>query len=187
MRKLFVCLLLLILVISGCGEKEMGKRTKAIIETNVGNMEFELYNDLAPKTVENFEKLAKKGFYDNMRFHRVIKDFMIQGGDPLTKNVGLKRFWGTGGPGYVIQDEFAKELRHDKKGVLSMANSGPNTGGSQFFITLVPTPWLDDKHAVFGRLISGEEILGKIESTKTDSSDRPVEDVVIKSVKIFEE
>lgn len=185
MRNLFVCSLLLILVLSGCGEKEMGKRTKAIIETNVGSMEFELYNDLAPKTVENFEKLAKDGFYDDVRFHRVIKDFMIQGGDPLTKNADLKQFWGTGGPGYAIKDEFAKELRHDKKGVLSMANSGPNTGGSQFFITLIPAPWLDDKHAVFGRLISGEDVLDKIGNTKTDSSDRSVEDVVIKKIKIL--
>lgn len=185
MRKVFVCsLLVLILVLSGCGEKEMGKRSKAIIKTNVGDMEFELYNDLVPNTTKNFEKLANEGFYNDVRFHRVIKDFMIQAGDPLTKNSELKQFWGTGGPGYVIKDEFTKELRHDKKGLLSMANSGPNTGGSQFFVTLIPTPWLDDKHAIFGRLVKGEEVLDKIGKTKTDSSDRPVEEVVIKKIEI---
>ena len=183
MRKLFVCsLLVLILVLSGCGGKGMGK--KAIIETNVGNMEFELYDDLVPNTTKNFEKLANDGFYNDVRFHRVIKDFMIQSGDPLSKNSELKQFWGTGGPGYVIQDEFTKELRHDKKGVLSMANSGPNTGGSQFFITLIPTPWLDDKHAIFGRIVKGEDVLDKIGKVKTDGSDKPIEDVVIKKIKI---
>lgn len=186
MRKLFVCsLLVLILILSGCGGKEMEKRTKAIIETSMGNMEFELYDDLTPKTVENFEKLAKEGFYNDIRFHRIIKDFMIQGGDPLTKNSDLKQFWGTGGPGYVIQDEFVKELRHNKKGLLSMANSGSNTGGSQFFITLIPTPWLDDKHTIFGKLIVGEEVLDNIEKVKTDESDKPIEDVIIKKIEII--
>ena len=184
MRKFFICsLLVLILILSGCGEKEMGK--KAIIETNVGNMEFELYDNFVPNTTKNFEKLANEGFYNDVRFHRIIKDFMIQGGDPLSKNPNLKQLWGTGGPGYAIKDEFTKELRHDKRGVLSMANSGPDTGGSQFFITLIPTPWLDDKHAIFGRIVKGEDVLDKIGKVKTDSSDRPVEEVVIKKVKII--
>ncbi|MBI4158648.1 peptidylprolyl isomerase [Candidatus Woesearchaeota archaeon] len=186
MRKLFLgSLLVLILILSGCGDGEMTSRTKAIIETNIGNMEFELYNDLAPETAENFEKLAEDGFYDEARFHRVIKNFMIQGGDPLTKNTDLKQFWGTGGPGYAIKDEFVKNLRHDKKGILSMANSGPNTGGSQFFITLIPTPWLDDKHTIFGKLTAGEDILDKIGNVKTDENDRPVEDVIINKIEIL--
>ena len=117
----------------------------ATIKTNRGDIRLELYNDKAPKTVANFEKLAGDGFYDGLKFHRVIPDFMVQTGCP--------KGTGTGGPGYDFKDEFHKELKHDGPGVLSMANSGPNTNGSQFFITHVATPWLDNKHSIFGEVI----------------------------------
>jgi len=117
----------------------------ATIKTNRGDIRVKLHDDKAPKTVANFEKLAKDGFYDGLTFHRVIPDFMIQGGCPEGT--------GTGGPSYKFPDEFHKDLKHDKPGVLSMANSGPNTNGSQFFITHVETPWLDRKHSVFGEVI----------------------------------
>ena len=146
------------------------------IETNSGTMIVKLYTDKAPITTDNFKKLITKGFYDGTIFHRVIKDFMIQGGD-LTGT-------GTGGPGYTIKDEFHQELKHDKKGTLSMANAGPNTGGSQFFITLAPTPWLDGKHAVFGELIEGTDVLEKIGSVQTDKNDKPVNQVIIKKMEI---
>ena len=117
----------------------------ATIQTNRGEIRIKLHDDKAPKTVANFEKLAGEGFYDGLKFHRVIADFMVQGGCPEGT--------GTGGPGYKFNDEFHKDLKHDAPGVLSMANSGPNSNGSQFFITHVATPWLDGKHSVFGRVI----------------------------------
>ena len=117
---------------------------KATIETNRGNIELDLHDDQTPRTVANFVKLAKDGFYDGLKFHRVIDDFMIQTGCPQGT--------GTGGPGYKFEDEFVDDLRHDRPGILSMANAGPNTNGSQFFITHVPTPHLDGKHSVFGRV-----------------------------------
>jgi cyclophilin family peptidyl-prolyl cis-trans isomerase len=124
------------------------------IQTEKGNIVLELAEDDAPNTVANFISLAEKGFFDGLKFHRVIADFMIQGGDPTGT--------GRGGPGYKIADEFSPKLKH-KRGVISMANSGPNSGGSQFFITHVDTPWLDGKHAVFGRVTSGMEIVDKIQ------------------------
>jgi len=144
----------------------------------MGMFKVELLTDLAPVTTQNFIDLSKKGFYDGVIFHRVIDAFMIQGGDPTGT--------GRGGPGYSIPDEFGAGLAHDKPGILSMANAGPNTGGSQFFITLVPTPWLDGKHAIFGTVIEGMDIVRAIGSTKTGRGDKPIEDVVIKSIKIEE-
>lgn len=141
------------------------------LETSMGTMKIELYDDKAPKTAKNFKDLVEKGFYDGTIFHRVIKDFMIQGGDPTGT--------GTGGPGYNIKDEFGPGLKHDKKGILSMANSGPDTGGSQFFILLVPTPWLDGKHAIFGALTEGMDVLDKIGSTPTGAGDKPKTEVKI--------
>lgn len=127
------------------------KSYKAIIKTEKGDMTFTLFADKAPRTVNNFVFLARQGFYDNTTFHRVIRDFMVQGGDPTGT--------GMGGPGYRFADEFHSSLRHDKPGVLSMANAGPNTNGSQFFLTHVPTPWLDGKHSVFGQVIKGLDVL----------------------------
>ncbi len=126
----------------------------ATIVTNRGTIRIELHADKTPKTVANFEKLVGQGFYDGLKFHRVIANFMIQGGCPLGT--------GTGGPGYDFKDEFHADLKHDGPGVLSMANSGPNTNGSQFFITHVATPWLDGKHSVFGRVIAGQDVVNKI-------------------------
>ena len=126
----------------------------ATIKTPRGVIRLQLHDDRAPKTVANFEKLAGKGFFDGLKFHRVIKDFMIQGGCP--------RGDGTGGPGYEFEDEFHPELKHDRPGVLSMANSGPNTNGSQFFITHTETPWLNGKHSVFGQVIEGQKVVDAI-------------------------
>lgn len=126
----------------------------ANIETTRGAIRLELFEDKVPKTVANFENLASDGFYDGLKFHRVIPDFMVQTGCP--------KGTGTGGPGYQFEDEFHSELKHDSPGVLSMANSGPNTNGSQFFITHVATPWLDGKHSVFGRVLEGQEVVDGI-------------------------
>ncbi len=128
---------------------------QATIETARGTITLELYDDKAPKTVANFVKLAQDGFYDGLTFHRVIDDFMIQGGCP--------RGDGTGGPGYQFEDEFHPDLKHDAPGVLSMANAGPNTNGSQFFITHVATPWLDGKHSVFGRVVAGQDVVNSVQ------------------------
>lgn len=124
------------------------------METAKGTIRLELFEEQCPKTVANFEKLAGDGFYNNLKFHRVIKDFMIQGGCPKGD--------GTGGPGYRFADEFHSDLKHDGPGVLSMANAGPNTNGSQFFITHVATPWLDGKHTVFGRVLEGQDVVDAI-------------------------
>jgi len=126
----------------------------AKIVTNRGTISLELHHDKTPKTVANFEKLAGQGFYNNLKFHRVLADFMIQTGCP--------RGDGTGGPGYTFQDEFHPDLKHTGPGILSMANAGPNTNGSQFFITHVATPWLDGKHSVFGRVLSGQDVVDAV-------------------------
>jgi len=127
----------------------------ATIKTNRGDIRVELYEDKVPKTVANFEKLVSDGFYDGLKFHRVIEEFMVQTGCPQGT--------GTGGPGYTFEDEFHKDLKHDGPGVLSMANAGPNTNGSQFFITHVATPWLDGKHSVFGRVLGdGQKVVNSV-------------------------
>jgi len=122
---------------------------KATIKTNKGEIALNLFDDRTPATVANFVNLAKRGFYNGLKFHRVIKEFMVQGGCPFGT--------GTGGPGYKFQDEFDPQLRHNKPGILSMANAGPNKNGSQFFITHVPTPWLDGKHSVFGEVVAAQD------------------------------
>ena len=148
------------------------------IETNHGTIKAEMFMDVAPVTAGNFIDLAKNGYFDGLTFHRVIDGFMIQGGCP--------KGTGTGGPGYTIKDEFAPGLVHDGPGVFSMANAGPNTGGSQFFITLVPTPWLDRKHAIFGKVTGGMDVVESIGKTPTGRQDRPVEDVVMQKVSVSE-
>ena len=132
-------------------EIDPSKKYTARMETDKGSMVIELFADKTPKTVNNFVFLSRQGFYDGIIFHRVIADFMAQGGDPTGR--------GSGGPGYRFEDEFHPGLKHDRPGLLSMANAGPNTNGSQFFITHVPTPWLDNKHSIFGQVIEGMDVL----------------------------
>jgi peptidyl-prolyl cis-trans isomerase A (cyclophilin A) len=166
----------------------------AIFETNKGNIKIKLFADKAPKTVENFVGLAEgtkkftdpktgkettRAFYDGLIFHRVIPNFMIQGGCPLGT--------GTGDPGYRFGDEFDKSLSHDKPGKLSMANAGPGTNGSQFFITVAATPWLDGKHTIFGEVVEGYDNVEAISKVRTSQGDKPVEAVVLKHVKIVRE
>jgi peptidyl-prolyl cis-trans isomerase B (cyclophilin B) len=149
--------------------------SKATMQTNQGAIEIELFDDDAPKTVENFKKLANDGFYNGVIFHRVIPDFMIQGGDPTGT--------GTGGPGYQFEDEFNDNKV--ERGALAMANAGPNTNGSQFFIvTAEATPWLDGKHTVFGKVTSGMDVVDAIEQTATDSRDKPLEEMRIESISL---
>lgn len=186
LRTLTFVLLAIAIVLSGViiyqlTDKKMtetnSKNDVVVFETNQGVIKIELYTNKTPITSGNFKKLVEEGFYDNTKFHRVIEDFMIQGGDPLSKNDSLKNRWGTGGPGYTIKDEIIG--LSNKRGTISMANAGPNTGGSQFFINLVNNSYLDRKHPVFGTVVEGMNIVDKIGSTKVDSRDRPVEDVVI--------
>jgi peptidyl-prolyl cis-trans isomerase-like 1 len=151
--------------------------TVAIIKTNMGTIEIELFADQTPKTVENFVGLAEKGYYNGIIFHRVIKDFMLQAGDPTGTGSGGASFWGG-----KFEDEFVSDLKHDTPGMLSMANAGPNTNGSQFFITLVPTPWLDGKHTVFGKVINGMDVVYAIGKVKTAAGDKPVDEVVMEEV-----
>lgn len=154
--------------------------TKAKFDTSMGEFEVELYSGKTPKTVENFTGLAKKGYYNGVIFHRVIANFMIQGGDPTGTGRGGESIWGP-----KFKDEIVKDLTHSGPGILSMANAGPNTNGSQFFITLVPTPWLDGKHTVFGKVTSGMEVVEAIGETETlKPFDRPVVDVVINSITV---
>ncbi len=152
------------------------------IETRLGTIEGRLYEEAAPKTVANFVGLATgattgEAFYDGIIFHRVIPNFMVQAGCPMGQ--------GTGGPGYRIRDEFGEGLRHDRPGLFSMANAGPNTGGSQFFITEVETPWLDNKHAIFGEVTSGMDVLKAIVAEPRDGRDRPFEDIAMTKVTIY--
>lgn len=137
--------------------------SQATIVTNKGSITFDLYQEQAPITVANFLNLAKSGFYEGIKFHRIIPDFMAQVGDPLTKDDSKEQLWGTGGPGYTIPDEFDASLKHDSEGTVSMANSGPDTGGSQIFITYEPTPWLDGKHTIFGKVTEGMDVLRSLE------------------------
>lgn len=153
----------------------------ATMKTSLGEIKIQLYTDKAPKTVANFVGLAEgtktgKPFYNGIIFHRVIKDFMIQGGDPNGT--------GTGGPGYKFEDEIDPSLTFDAPGILAMANSGPNTNGSQFFITTVPTTWLNGKHTIFGKVIAGMDIVDKIQNVKVDGNDKPVTPVTILSISI---
>ncbi len=154
-----ISLLLVAAVAAGAaaqGEKgKEGDKLFAIIETNRGTIKLELFADQAPLTVANFANLAERGYYDGLKFHRVIADFMIQGGDPTGT--------GSGGPGYRFADEFDPSLKHSGPGILSMANAGPGTNGSQFFITHKATPWLDGKHSVFGRVVSGQSVVDKVQ------------------------
>lgn len=145
-----------------------------ILETNQGNIEIKLFPETAPKTCENFLGLIEKDYYEGVIFHRVIKDFMIQGGDPTGTGRGGQSVWGK-----TFEDEFSPELKFDKPGLLAMANAGPNTNGSQFFITTVETPWLHMRHTIFGEVVEGYDVVQKIENTKTGLGDKPVKNQTI--------
>lgn len=189
MKKIVMCLTLaLVFMTTACaagsfwdfkkdeGESKVANRI-AVFDTNMGEFEIELFEDKTPITTKNFIDLSQEGFYDGVIFHRIIDGFMIQGGDPTGT--------GMGGPGYTIEDEFTPELTHESEGILSMANTGrPHTGGSQFFITLAATPWLDGHHTVFGKVIKGMEVVREIGHVKTGPQDRPVHDVVINKITI---
>lgn len=155
-----------------------------ILVTNKGDIEIELFGDINPKTVENFTTLAGKNFYDNTKFHRVIDGFMIQGGDPLSKDDAMMARWGTGGPGYQFADEITS-ANHNNRGTIAMANSGPNTNGSQFFINVADNNFLDTKHTAFGKVVKGMDIVDAISKVATNQQDRPVEAVVITDVKVI--
>ena len=161
----------------------MATETYAVFDTTEGRFKIKLFEDKAPNTVKNFTDLAEgkktgKPFYDGLVFHRVIPDFMIQGGCPQGT--------GRGGPGYNFADEFHPSLKHSKPGLLSMANAGPNTNGSQFFVTVAATPWLDNKHTIFGEVVKGQEIVGKIGAVARERNDRPKTPVVVNAVKIVD-
>ena len=157
------------------------KYMNATLHTNKGDITIKFLENGVPQTVANFTKLVSENFYDGVKFHRVIKGFMIQGGDPLTKDDSKKSIWGTGGPGYKFADELTPE-NHNDIGTISMANAGPNTNGSQFFVNTAANNFLDKKHVVFGTVISGMDVVKEIENSKTDSSDRPLDPVIIKSI-----
>ncbi len=152
-------------------QKENAVATTVVFETTQGNIEFKLFPDVAPKTVENFVGLVNKGYYNGIIFHRIIKDFMIQGGDPTGTGRGGESLWGG-----KFDDEFSATKQFDKPGILAMANAGPGTNGSQFFITTVSTPWLNNRHTIFGEIAAGYDVVKKLEGIQTGPGDRPVED-----------
>jgi len=168
MKKLLVVLLTLCLINCYGGALAMEEKT-VVLETNQGNIEIKLKVDVAPKACENFVKLAEKGYYNGLIFHRVIKGFMIQGGDPTGTGMGGESIWGK-----PFEDEVTPVVKFDGPGILAMANAGPNTNGSQFFITCAKTPWLNMRHTIFGEVISGLEVVQKIENTPVNGEDRPI-------------
>lgn len=170
--------------LAGSTVSSMNNSGKSVLlKTNMGDIKINLFETETPKTVNNFVKLAEAGFYDGTKFHRVIKDFMIQGGDPLSKEDLMKDMWGTGGPGYTFEDEISAD-NSNLTGTISMANAGPNTNGSQFFINLADNNFLNDKHTVFGKVVEGFDIVQKIGAVKTlgAPTDRPVDDVIIEKI-----
>ncbi|MBU2063086.1 MAG: peptidylprolyl isomerase [Candidatus Omnitrophica bacterium] len=169
LKMLFVMVLFLFCAnASAQPEKE---KDVVVLETTQGPIEIKLMEDVAPNACENFRALVQKGYYDGIIFHRVIKNFMIQGGDPTGTGRGGDSIWGG-----AFKDEFKADIKFDSPGILAMANAGPNTNRSQFFITTAETPWLNMKHTIFGKVVSGYEVVQKIENTQTGASDRPVEE-----------
>jgi peptidylprolyl isomerase len=168
--KLIVLLILAMFLIKD-GECSMADQHIVVLETNQGNIELQLMPEIAPKTVENFTTHIKNGYYDGLIFHRVIKGFMIQGGDPTGTGRGGESIWG-----HPFEDEVTPAVKFDTKGILAMANAGANTNGSQFFITTAPTGWLNMRHTIFGEVISGYDVVEKIENTQTKAGDTPVEE-----------
>jgi peptidylprolyl isomerase len=170
MRKhLAVLLFLTFMSINAYGEDKAMENSNVVLETTQGAVEIKLFHDIAPKTCENFVGLIEKGYYNGTIFHRVIKKFMIQGGDPTGTGTGGASIWSS-----PFKDEFSNDVKFDKPGILAMANAGPDTNGSQFFITTAPTPWLNNKHTIFGEVVSGYDNVTKIENQPTDSYDKPL-------------
>jgi peptidylprolyl isomerase len=163
------------------GQTNQAKIMQATLHTNKGDITIEFYNSDAPNTVANFIKLAQAGFYDSTKFHRVIKGFMNQGGDPLSKDDSKMALWGTGGPGYQFADEIRSNNRNDI-GTISMANAGPGTNGSQFFINVANNNFLDTKHTTFGKVTAGMDVVNAINNVATGANDRPVQPVIINSI-----
>jgi cyclophilin family peptidyl-prolyl cis-trans isomerase len=180
---IMVAFIAFMIILGGCDTMTKNKdtnasnNTKVLLETSMGDVTIRLLDDKAPLTTANFKKLVSEGYYDGTIFHRVIPNFMIQGGDPTGS--------GMGGPGYKIKDEFGPGLKHNKSGMLSMANAGPNTGGSQFFITVAPTPWLDGKHAIFGEVVEGMDIIMEISEVQRNRQDKPLTEVKIVKASII--
>jgi len=172
MKKLFLLLSLVVGLFAA--------NPKAIIHTNQGDITVELYPDIAPKAVKNFIELSKRGYYNGVIFHRVIKNFMIQGGDPTGTGRGGKSIYG-----HVFENEYKPNVVFDKPGLLAMANRGPNTNGSQFFITVRPTPWLNGGYTIFGKVIKGFDVVQKINNTPVNSMDKPLKDQVIKNIEVI--
>lgn len=170
-RKAFVLLALAVIINFNSKGVYAVDKNIVVLETTQGTIEIRLMPDIAPKACENFKKLVQKGYYNGIIFHRVIKNFMIQGGDPLGIGSGGESIWGR-----PFEDEFNPAVKFDKPGILAMANAGPNTNGSQFFITTVSTPWLNMKHTIFGEVISGFDVVKKIENVETGLADKPVVD-----------
>jgi cyclophilin family peptidyl-prolyl cis-trans isomerase len=193
MKKLMIVLMITLGILAGNAQDkgkvdtkktqtktESKEMTVAVVKTNMGKIEIELFADKTPKTVENFVGLANKGYYKGVIFHRVIKDFMIQGGDPTGTGRGGESIWGK-----PFEDEIVPSIVFDKPGYLAMANSGPNTNGSQFFITVAATTWLNGKHTIFGKVINGMDVVYAISKVQTSKpGDKPLKDVVMESVKI---
>lgn len=171
MRKILLVLAVGVLLIIPALSMAQEKENTVVLETTQGNIELKLYPDIAPKACENFIGLVNKGYYNGIIFHRVIKNFMIQGGDPTGTGMGGQSIWG-----HPFEDEFSEKARFDRKGLLAMANAGPSTNGSQFFITTAPTPWLNNHHTIFGEIVSGYEAVTKIESAPTSADDHPIEE-----------
>lgn len=183
-----IIIIIIALVVAGSivfkGDKNIQvENMEVTLNTNKGVIKLELYGEQTPKTVENFTKLAKEGFYDQTKFHRVIESFMIQGGDPQSKEDELQDMWGTGGPGYMFEDEIVEGLSN-VTGTISMANAGPNTNGSQFFINVADNVFLDGKHAVFGKVIEGMDVVMEISKVEKNERDVPNDPVVIESVSL---
>jgi cyclophilin family peptidyl-prolyl cis-trans isomerase len=188
--KYFLYSFLFLIFLTSCSNSQTTKKKQtkakkeiAVIKTNMGTIELELFPKEAPKAVENFTKLANKGYYNGVTFHRVIDNFMIQGGDPTGTGRGGESIWGKS-----FDDEISPSLKFDKEGILAMANAGPNTNGSQFFITLAATPWLNGHYTIFGKVIKGMDVvkaIGKVKTTKPN--DKPVKNVVMENVTVKEE
>ena len=192
-----IILIVSMIVLAGCGANDIKNNNEgdnmnpiAVFDTSMGEFKIELFEDKSPITAGNFKKLVQEGFYDGTKFHRVIKGFMNQGGDPLTKDNSQQARWGTGGPGYAIKDEFIEGLSN-VRGSISMANSGPNSGGSQFFLNVVDNTNLDwdkppaqSKHPVFGKVIEGMDVVDAVNSVQTVPGDRPQEEVIINKITI---